>query len=81
MFTKTKAGQTPTAEKLLRNKIYRICGWTMIVSVVLIFVQGIPALENFWPVPNPVFWFEVIAISAFGISWFVKGEAILKDQE
>ena len=29
---------------------------------------------------NPVFWLESLAIVAFGVSWFVKGEAILKDE-
>jgi hypothetical protein len=28
---------------------------------------------------NPVFWLEAIAIVAFGVSWLVKGEAILGD--
>src|SRR3989344_5703116 len=29
---------------------------------------------------QPVFWLESLAIILFGISWFVKGEAILKDK-
>jgi len=29
---------------------------------------------------KPVFWLEAIAIIAFGISWFVKGEGILEDE-
>jgi hypothetical protein len=28
---------------------------------------------------SPVYWLEAIAIIAFGASWLVKGEAILKD--
>ena len=27
-----------------------------------------------------VFWLEALAIVAFGVSWLVKGEAILKDR-
>jgi hypothetical protein len=27
----------------------------------------------------PVFWFEGLAVVAFGVSWLTKGEAILKD--
>ncbi len=30
---------------------------------------------------HPVFWLESIALWAFGISWIVKGEIILKDKE
>jgi len=29
---------------------------------------------------RPVYWLEAIAIVAFGVSWFVKGESILKDE-
>jgi len=29
---------------------------------------------------NPLFWLETLAILAFGVSWIVKGEAILKDE-
>jgi hypothetical protein len=29
---------------------------------------------------DPVFWLESIAIIAFGISWFTKGDGLLKDQ-
>ena len=30
---------------------------------------------------NPAFWLESIALIAFGISWAVKGQAILADQD
>jgi hypothetical protein len=30
---------------------------------------------------DPVFWFEAIAVVFFGISWLIKGEAILGDRE
>ncbi len=29
---------------------------------------------------DPVFWLEAIAIVAFGISWLIKGETLLKDE-
>jgi hypothetical protein len=29
---------------------------------------------------QPVFWLESISVVAFGISWLVKGEAILNDE-
>jgi hypothetical protein len=29
---------------------------------------------------HPIFWLEALAIFAFGISWFTKGEAILWDE-
>lgn len=30
---------------------------------------------------DPVFWLESVAVWAFGWSWLIKGEAILKDNE
>jgi hypothetical protein len=30
---------------------------------------------------DPVFWLESIAVFAFGVSWFVKGEGILEDEK
>ena len=34
LFTKSSGHETP--EKLLRNRIYRFCGWTILTSIVLI---------------------------------------------
>jgi len=30
---------------------------------------------------NPVFWLEAAALVAFGVSWLVKGEALLADKD
>jgi len=44
------------------------------VGAVLYYL---PAFAHF----RPMFWGETFAIEAFGFSWFVKGEGILKDEE
>jgi hypothetical protein len=75
----TKSGQTQTPRKKQRNIVYRWCGIVMVASIVLIAVYhmtGEPAPINQL---KPVFWLETAAVWAFGISWFVKGEAILAD--
>ena len=64
--------------KNLRNHIYSSCAWVILIAVVLAFVQ------NFWPksakdLTQWLFWFEAIAIIAFGFSWLVKGKTIFKD--
>jgi len=28
---------------------------------------------------HPIYWLEALAIVAFGVSWLIKGETILKD--
>ena len=50
----------------------------MALCILLIAVNGLfikPALNHL----NPVYWLEATALLAFGISWSVKGQAILKD--
>jgi len=82
LFTKTKPQIPPTRRKLQRNLVYRVCGYLMILCVVLMTLYYM--LPKSWTAPfvpyNPVFWLETLAILSFGISWLVKGEAILKDE-
>jgi hypothetical protein len=83
LFLFTKTSKPPTPEKLIRNKIYRACGWIIIVCVIAIFILTImdnkEALEtekaNIY-----TFIFETIALFAFGISWLVKGGTFLNDK-
>ncbi len=81
LFTKTHADKPPTRRKRQRNKVYRTCGYTMGICVVLIAVCYIlpGPIESLLEAYNPVFWLESVAVVAFGISWFIKGEAMLKD--
>ena len=92
LFTKTEKNKPPTKQKRRRNQIYRVCGYTILVSVVLVIIYY--ALEKFEPdLPSyltnltqvlgaykPVFWLEALLVVAFGVSWLTKGEAILRDQ-
>jgi len=83
LFTKTDPSKPPTKKKLQRNMVYRACGYTMALCILLIGAyyllknRGASALQAY----HPVFWLEAIAIEAFGISWLTKGEAILKDRD
>ena len=66
-------------QKVKRNKIYSRCAWLILLGVALAVAQ------NFWPesaknVTQWLFWFEALAVVAFGFSWFVKGETIVKDK-
>jgi hypothetical protein len=83
LFTKTDATRPTTPRKLQRNAVYRVCGYAIAIALVAI------ALLSFLPVTlkvaiaalDPVFWLESIAVFAFGVSWFVKGEGILEDEK
>lgn len=82
LFTKTDPRKNPTRRKLQRNKVYRACGIVMAICIglaalhALLLTLGVTVLNWF----SLLFWLEAIAIVAFGVSWLVKGEAILKDQ-
>ena len=83
LFTLTHKDRLPTKQKIIRNYIYRACGYLILASIILIGVHAIlpdtvkPALSAY----KPVFWLESIAVVAFGFSWLTKGELIgLRDQ-
>jgi hypothetical protein len=66
-------------QKGKRNRVYKICGWTMIgcIGVLVLYFAIKPDLKNF-PV---IFVFEAIAVEAFAISWLTKGETLWPDKE
>jgi hypothetical protein len=73
LFRLTDPSRPPTRMKLVRNKVYTVCGYVIIVAIALIAaVHLLPADSRLWAF-SPVFWLESLAIVAFGISWFVKG--------
>ena len=82
LFTKTNQNKTPTKRKLQRNKVYKVCGYTMSVCLLMMIIHFFlpSSVTSLFAALNPIFWLETLAILAFGISWFTKSEAILKDQ-
>ncbi|HEX9503964.1 MAG TPA: DUF998 domain-containing protein [Patescibacteria group bacterium] len=79
LFRKTDPTKTPTIQKQKRNIIYTVCGFGILACMVLaLSLKLLPSdslVFNF----SPLFWLESSAIILFGISWLVKGEAILTD--
>jgi hypothetical protein len=64
--------------------IYKTCGYTMLVCVICIglyfkFIMPNYSCEEFPVSCNVVFWLEAIALSAFGISWTVKGNFVWRN--
>ena len=82
LFTKTAAPKSPQRRKLQRNSVYKACGYTMGICMLLItinsFLSGSAA--SFFEAYKPVLWLEFLIFFAFGISWLTKGEAIFKDK-
>lgn len=84
VFTRVVPGRDADASgqlrpgKLRRNKIYRICGWIMLLCIAAL--GGRAAYEwlsgtqiEAWNRYNLTLVFEAIALYAFGVSWMVKG--------
>jgi hypothetical protein len=65
----------------MRNRVYRVCGWLMLACVAGIAVFKLTLSDAWVRDHRVVFWLETIAITAFGVSWLVKGEAILADEQ
>jgi hypothetical protein len=65
---------TPTAEKLIRNKIYKVCGAVMLVSFLTIGYMNVTHNPN-------IYWPEYFAVAAFAIAWLVKGQALVWDRD
>ena len=82
LFTKTDETKTPTSRKRWRNRVYRVCGYTILAAIALMVLLAIqnPQLKADLQGYNPIYWLESIAIVAFGVSWLTKGEAILGDK-
>ncbi len=86
LFTKSEGEKTP--KKRQRNRVYKACGYVMLVALALIALEvSIQKLELLPEATlstiaslHPRFWLESIAMLAFGFSWWVKGEAILRDE-
>lgn len=65
-------------EKTSKNKLYNWCGnmvWIAIGLLVLLVIVDF-FNEGFQITPYDVFFLETLAVVPFGISWFVKGEAM-----
>jgi hypothetical protein len=78
LFTRTDGDMTP--RKLVRNVVYRVCGWVIVACLVLAVVIDLVVGDAVKAEYRPLFWLETVAVLAFGVSWLVKGEALLGDR-
>lgn len=80
LFRKTNPNTARTRQKDKRNRVYLACGIVMIACIVGIAI-GMLWLETVSATYHLVFWFESLALIAFGVSWVVKAEFLfLKDK-
>lgn len=67
--------------KRARNAIYRICGITIVVSLLLVPLVDLILSDAMTDRVHPLFWLESIMVFAFSTSWLVKGGFLLRDNE
>ena len=72
-FQRHKPGQDPDPEKQVRNSVFSLLGWVIVLATIGFLVGSFMQFDNAF-----VFWAESIAVWAFGISWLIKGEAMEK---
>lgn len=82
VFTKTdpKGVIQITPEKKKRNKIYKTCGIVIFSSLILLGLSMLFLNPLVIKTLRLIMIFEIVSLTAFGISWLVKGEAIFKDK-
>jgi hypothetical protein len=78
-FRFTRTAGDPTEQKLRRNVLYRVCGVVMVVSIAVAVLLDRVLPAAVLDAVVPVFWLEALAVLAFGLSWLVKGETLLRD--
>jgi hypothetical protein len=70
-------------KKKLRNRIYKICGWGIVISILMIgscTVYEIYMDKNLFT-KYSTFIFETTALLFFGISWLLKGSVNWKNDD
>ena len=80
----TRSDRTPSERKkpkVIRNRIYRTCGVTILICL-LVIAAGFSGLipPEIYETYKFTFWFETIAIEAFGFSWLIKGQFLFEDE-
>jgi hypothetical protein len=80
LFTKSDPSGHMTRQKRIRNRIYRVCGIVIVVAAIAIPICQRDGIREHIRFLKPTLILEIIALEAFGFSWLVKGEFILKDK-
>lgn len=79
LFTKSDKPKSKRGKKKnQRNNVYIICGLVMIAALLMVLFIKVGIVHKTF-IPHSTFWMEFVMLWAFGSSWLVKGETILKD--
>jgi hypothetical protein len=73
-FREKTKGQT--GKKGLRAKIYFVCGWIIILCMLVIGLTKLTLSDDMANALRIVYWAEAVALGAFGVAWIVAGKFI-----
>jgi hypothetical protein len=79
IFTLSHDKNNRTRNKIKRNAIYIACGIAILSCMACLVIAQIVMDPDIVRQRCLVFIFETLMLEAFGISWLVKGETILRD--
>jgi hypothetical protein len=81
LFTKSNLpAQSRTAQKNIRNGIYRVCAVIIFVFTVLAGASSFLS-QSFIDSYHPLYWCEAVATVSFGVAWMIKGETLFTDKD
>ncbi|MGS2616310.1 hypothetical protein ACVCAH_17555 [Micromonospora sp. LZ34] len=64
----------------VRNGLYHACGGIILAAIALaVASNALP--ESTRDTLKPLFWCEAVAVLAFGVAWFAKGEAMFRHSQ
>lgn len=81
LFTKSSQQGPLQGNKKIRNHIYKICGWILVLCMLLLIVVTLLPDAYYRSIRHlkPVYVLETIALLAFGYSWLIKGDTFFRD--
>ena len=80
LFTRSDLpAQARTAQKNIRNGIYRVCGAVIAVFTALAGASSLLP-KSFVDSYHPLYWCEAVATLSFGVAWWIKGETLFTDK-
>ncbi len=82
LFKMTAFGKKVTPQKIQRNRVYTVCGCSILGSLAFILLIEV-LLKHTYLIGRlgTLFCFETTSLIAFGIAWLTKGETFLKDAD
>jgi cytochrome b561 len=80
LFRKSSPEKPFTRRKRHRNRIYGVCGLVLVVCMVAMVILTLRSVIERRHPSHWLFWFEAVALGAFGVAWLTKGEGILRDK-